>query len=225
VSRPDPPEPAPTRVAPASPAAERDAEDDALARRAQGGDLAAFNVLVARHQDAVYSLARRFLSAPQPAEDAAQEAFLRAYQRLSTFRGGRFRAWLLQITANVARDELRRRRRRPQVSLDRARDDPDRPSLDPPDPGRGPEGAAENRELGERLERALGELPEEWRMVVLLSDVHGLSYPEISTATGLALGTVKSRLSRARARLRELLTATGEPGALDGRPTGGGMAR
>ena len=191
------------RVPPA--VSDADREDDLLARRARDGDLAAFNQLVARHQDAAYSLARRFLGAPQPAEDVTQEAFLRAYRRIETFRGGRFRAWILQITANLARDELRRRARRPAVSLDAARDDPDRAPLDPPEPGLGPAEQAENSELRRRLERALAELPDDWRLVVLLSDVHGCSYPEIAETTGLALGTVKSRLSRARARLRDLL--------------------
>lgn len=174
-----------------------------------GGDLAAFNRLVLRHQDAAYSLARRFLGGQQPAEDVTQEAFLRAYERLSSFRGGRFRAWLLQIIANLARDELRRSGRRPQVSLDAARDDPERPSLDPVDGARLPLEEVERGELRQALEAALSELPDDWRMVVLLSDVHGLSYPEIAETTGLALGTVKSRLSRARGRLRDVLMASG----------------
>ncbi|MQA00436.1 MAG: sigma-70 family RNA polymerase sigma factor [Dehalococcoidia bacterium] len=187
---------------------------DDLVRRAQASDLAAFNTLVIRHQDAVYSLALRMLGTREAAEDAAQEAFIRAYRRLETYRGGSFRSWLFSIVANLARDELRRRARRPQVSLDAARDDPDRADLDPPDTEPLPEARVEQGELRATLEAALGQLPDDWREIVVLSDVHGLAYDEIAHVTGLPLGTVKSRLSRARGRLRDALRASRElPGA------------
>jgi RNA polymerase sigma-70 factor (ECF subfamily) len=187
-------------------------DDDTLdlVQRAQGGELAAFNTLVIRHQDAAYSLAFRFLRSRESAEDVTQEAFLRAYRALDSFRGERFRSWLLRIVANAARDELRRRKRRPQRSLDEARDDPDMPSIDPVEPGLGPEQRAEQSDLRRVLEDALVQLPEDWRLVVLLSDVHGLSYDEVAESAGLPLGTVKSRLSRARGRLREILRESGE---------------
>jgi RNA polymerase sigma-70 factor (ECF subfamily) len=162
-------------------------------------------VLVTRNQDAAYSLAVRFLGSPQAAEDVTQEAFLRAYRGLSRLRGERFRPWLLSIVANAARDELRRQRRRPERSLDDARDDPDRPIIDPVDTQPTPEARAEQGDLRGELERALRQLPDDWRLVVLLSDVHGLSYEEIATAIRVPVGTVRSRLSRARARLRDLL--------------------
>lgn len=180
-----------------------------LVRRAQSGDLAAFNTLVIQHQDAAYSLARRFLGTREAAEDATQEAFIRAYRRIDSFRGERFRSWLFSIVANAARDELRRRKRRPQLSLDEARDDPERPSLDPPDPGPSPEAEALRGDLRAALERALLELPEDWREVVILSDVQGLAYEEIAETLSLPLGTVKSRLSRARGRLRDILRQSG----------------
>ena len=181
-----------------------------LVRRVQGGELAAFNTLVLRHQDAAYSLAFRFLRSRESAEDVTQEAFLRAFNRLDTFRGERFCSWLLRIVANAARDELRRRKRRPQRSLDEARDDPDMPSIDPIEPRPGPAAVAEQADLRRVLDAALARLPEEWRLVVLLSDVHGLVYEEVAAAAGVPLGTVKSRLSRARARLREILRESGE---------------
>lgn len=190
-----------------------DADDDLLVMRAQRGELAAFNQLVLRHQDAAYSLARRFLGSAEAAEDATQDAFLRAYNALDRFRGGRFRAWLMQIVANACRDELRRRQRRPTRSLDEARDDPGQPDLDPPDAGPTPEGAAEQDDLRRVLESALFQLPDEWRLIVVLSDVHGYAYDEIAASTGLPLGTVKSRLSRARGRLRDVLRAQGVLGA------------
>ncbi len=181
-----------------------------LIRKAQGGDLESFNRLVLLHQDQVYSLALRFMGRRAEAEDAAQEAFLRAYRAIRTFRGEHFRAWLLSITANACRDELRRQRRRPTRSLDDRGPDGEAAALDPADPGPSPESVALNSDLRAALERALLQLPEEWRLVVVLADVHGLSYEEVAEAARLPLGTVKSRLSRARGRMRDILTATGE---------------
>ena len=183
----------------------------ALIARARDGDFTAYNSLVLRFQDSVYSLALRMLSSPPTAEDATQEAFIRGWRRLETFRGGRFQSWLFTIVANICRDELRRRGRRPQTSLDAARDDPDRASLDPVDDSPLPEAVAEQGDLRAVLEAALAQLPDEWREIVVLSDVQDLAYDEISRVTGLPLGTVKSRLSRARGRLRHILTASTEP--------------
>ena len=186
------------------------ADDTALIARARDGELAAYNTLVLRYQNAVYSLALRILSSPEAAEDATQEAFIRGFRRLESFRGGNFRSWLFSIVANAARDELRRRGRRPQLSLDAARDDPDHADLDPPDSGPMPDEAAEQSELRRLLEHALTQLPDDWRTVVVLSDVQGLSYQEIAETVGVATGTVKSRLSRARGRMRDLLRESGE---------------
>ena len=183
---------------------------DALVARARQGDLQAFNALVARFQEGVYGLTLRMLGSSQPAEDATQEAFIRAWQRLETFRSGSFKSWLFTIAANQARDELRRRGRRPAQSLDQARDDPDRPDLDPPASDPAPDAEAERLEMRAALERALMTLPDDWRELVVLSDIHGLDYREIAEVTGLALGTVKSRLSRARGRLREVIVTSGE---------------
>jgi RNA polymerase sigma factor (sigma-70 family) len=182
----------------------------ALVRRARDGELAAFNALVLRYQDSAYSLALRFLGSPPAAEDATQEAFLRAFRNIGRLRDDRFRPWLLTIVANAARDELRRQQRRPQRSLEAARTDDDMPALDPPEPGPTPEGVALQTELRGELERALRELPDDWRLVVVLSDIHGLSYEEVAAAAGVPVGTVKSRLSRARGRLRDLLRTTRE---------------
>ena len=195
----------------------------ARARRPSPGDLAAFNRVVLRHQDAVYALAYRFLGERQAAEDAAQEAFLRAYRSLGRFRGGSARSWLLTIVANVARDELRRRRRRPELRLEPDRDDAPAPA-EPVDRGPTPEeqllADSGRKELRAALEAALATLPEAWRLTVLLADVHGLPHEEVARATGVAQGTVKSRLSRARGRLRDLLGGPREPDAVPGRLEG-----
>jgi RNA polymerase sigma-70 factor (ECF subfamily) len=185
-------------------------EIDDLVRRARGGDLPAFNSLVLRYQDAVYGLTVRMLRHSQAAEDVTQEAFIAAWRRLDTYRGGSFRSWLFTIAANRARDELRRGNRRPTSSLDAARDDPDRADIDPPDRDPTPDAAAQQGELRAALEAALRDLPDDWREVVVLSDVEGLDYAEIAAVTGVALGTVKSRLSRARMRLREVIEASPE---------------
>ena len=192
-------------------------ELNALIQRAQSGDLTAFNSLVLRFQDPLYSLALRMLGSPQAAEDATQEAFIRAWRRIDSFKGGRFQSWLFTIVANLSRDELRRRARRPQTSLDAARDDPDRASLDPVDAAPSPEARAVTGDLRGVLERALAQLPDDWREIVVLSDVHDLAYDEIARITKLPLGTVKSRLSRARGRLRDILSQSGELETAPGR--------
>ncbi len=190
---------------------DRPSDDEALVLRARSGDLTAFNALVLRHQDAVYSLALRVLGSPEAAEDATQEAFLRAYRALGSFRGGSMRAWLFSIVTNLARDDLRRRSRRRERSLDQALvSDSEAAPLDPPDPGPTPEALAVGADLRRMLEAALAELPAEWRLVIVLADVHQLSYEEVAGIAGLPLGTVKSRISRGRGRLRDILTSWGE---------------
>lgn len=178
---------------------------DGLVERARGGDLQAFNQLILRYQDAIFGLTLRMLGSSQPAEDATQEAFIRAWQRIDTFRGGSFKSWLFTIAANQARDELRRRGRRQSSSLDEARDDPDRADIDPPSDEPSPEAEVERNEMRAALEQALMTLPDDWRELVVLCDIHGMDYQEVAQATGLPLGTVKSRLSRARGRLREVI--------------------
>jgi RNA polymerase sigma-70 factor (ECF subfamily) len=179
-------------------------EDSRLVALSQEGDLAAFNALVERYQDQAYNLCWRMLGLREAAEDATQEAFLAAYRNIRRFRGPGFRAWLLRIAANAATDELRRRRRRPQVSLDTPAPDSET-ALDPADPAAGPEEWALRREQARHLQAALLTLPADQRLAVILSDVRGLSYEEIGEAMGSSLGTVKSRISRGRARLRRWL--------------------
>lgn len=191
------------------------APDEQLIEQSRGGDLSAFNVLVERYQRTVYNLCLRMLASEQPAEDATQDTFIAAYKSLASYRGGSFRSWLLRIGTNCCYDEMRRRKARPSSSLDAARDDEER-SFDVADPTASLEGHAEQVELRSAILQALGSLPDDQRLVIILCDVQGLDYAEIAVVTGASLGTVKSRINRARGKLRELLQARGEllPGAL-----------
>ena len=184
-------------------------EDNRLVIQSQEGDLAAFNVLVERYQGQVYNLCRRMLGLREAAEDATQEAFLSAYRNIRRLRGPSFRGWLLRIAANAATDELRRRRRRPQVSLESPTGESET-ALDPPDSSAGPEESALRREQARYMQSALLTLPPDQRLAVILSDVQGLSYEEVGEAMDSSLGTVKSRISRGRARLRRYLLERGE---------------
>ncbi len=177
-----------------------------LISSAQRGDLEAFNQLVEQYERLVFAVALRLLRDYQHAEDVTQDAFLRAYSSLSQYRGGSFRAWLTRIATNRCYDLLRATQRQPAQSLDeQAFEEEPRWSVEPlPDD---PERLAMRTALGRRLDVALDLLPEDQRLVVLLYDVHGYDYEEIAQIAGISLGTVKSRLSRARARLRDLLKA------------------
>ena len=180
--------------------------DEQRLQRARDGDLTAFNELVLEHQGLVFNLCLRQLGQRQAAEDAAQEAFVSAWRNLGGLRG-LFRPWLLRIAANACTDELRRRGRRPQSSLDVALE---AGVPEPPDEDPSPETNLLQGELRREVEMALQNLPEEQRLAVILSDLQGLDYNEISIVMKSSLGTVKSRIARGRARLREVLAPGGE---------------
>jgi RNA polymerase sigma-70 factor (ECF subfamily) len=175
-------------------------------RRARTDDLAAFNDLVLEHQALVFNLCLRQLGQRQAAEDAAQEAFISAWKNLGGLRGA-FRPWLLRIAANACTDELRRRVRRPSSSLDVALE---AGVPEPPDEGPLPETSTLQGELRREVEAALQALPDEQRLAVILSDLQGLEYAEIAAVMKTSLGTVKSRIARGRARLRDVLRPDGE---------------
>ncbi|MFQ5880345.1 MAG: RNA polymerase sigma factor [Dehalococcoidia bacterium] len=175
-----------------------------LIGRSQAGDLSAFNALVVAYQGQVYNLCLRLLGGREAAEDATQEAFIAAYRNIGRFRGGSFRAWLLRIAANVCYDELRRLRHRAVVPIDEAFD------ISSPDRETSPEARALQRELAWQIQAGLATLPSEQRLVVILCDVQSLSYEEAAQVIGRSVGTVKSRLSCGRARLRDYLKGQGE---------------
>lgn len=184
-------------------------DEAALIQMAQEGDLTAFNRLIPTYQGAVYNLALRILGDPAAAEDAAQEAFISAFRSVGGFRGGSFRAWLMRIVTNACYDEFRRQKRRPQIPLEELSPLEDPEAVDSAgiltDDLDGPERAAERSELTQAIIDCLNRLPLEFRLVAVLVDVQGLDYREASVSIDKPLGTVKSRLARARARLQECL--------------------
>ena len=186
-------------------------DESALIQSARKGNLDAFNTLVLTYQHQVYNLAYRIMGEEAAASDATQEAFISAYKNLKSFRGGSFKSWLLRIVTNACYDDLRRRKRRPATSLDELTDGEDgEAEFDVPAPEEGPEVIAQRHELAGLIQQGITTLPDDQRLVLVLSDVQGMSYEEIATMTNSNLGTVKSRLSRARGKLREYLQGRGE---------------
>lgn len=179
-------------------------DEQALIEAARGGDLRAFNQLVLNYQTVAYNVAYRMLHNPDAAADATQDAFVSAYRGISGFRGGIFRAWLLRIVVNACYDQLRARQRRPTSLLEDVVEDPDHSTL-LYDQAESPEEYVERQYLGAAIQDGLDHLPSDQRTVVILSDIQGMSYDEIAHATQVSVGTVKSRLSRGRARLRDYL--------------------
>ncbi len=197
-----------------SPAADPSAAEERAVEAARGGDVAAFNQLVQQYQGIVYNVALRTLGNGEDAADVAQDTFISAFRAIREFRGGSVKAWLLRITVNASYDLLRRRKRRPASSLDALAEAEDG-ELGVVDRTRGPDAAALGAETARVIQQALATLPDEQRTLVVLCDVQGLSYEEAAATAQVALGTVKSRLSRARARLRDYLAERGElPGGL-----------
>lgn len=176
---------------------------------ARNGDLDSFNRLVLQYQDMVYHQAYRIMGDTDAAEDATQDAFISAYRNLKSYQGGSFRAWLLRIVTNACYDELRRRKRRPETPLEPL--DSDKEEIESPrwiaDPGETPEETTARAELAQALQNCIKALPEEFQTVAILVDVQGLDYQEASEVINKPLGTIKSRLARARSRLRECLQA------------------
>lgn len=184
-------------------------DESGLIEAARRGDLDAFNRLVLAYQDLVYTQAYRMMGDVEAAEDATQEAFISAYQHINSYRGGSFRGWLLRIVTNACYDELRRRKRRPTIPLEPL--DAEDEEVESPgwlaDMAELPEESAMRAELRRAIQRCLNELSVEFRTMVVLIDVQGLDYQEAAQVAGAPVGTVKSRLARARMRLRDCLLA------------------
>ena len=174
---------------------------------AQRGDLEAFNELVLLYQDFLFRVAMNILGDEDTTADATQQAFLSAFRSLQSFRGGSLRSWLSRITVNACYDDLRRLARNKDIPLQVY--DQDGEEMESAswmiDPDLSPEEQVENSDLANAIQNSLGALPEHYRLVVQFVDIEGLSYEETAAALDLPVGTVKSRLARAREALRTSL--------------------
>ncbi|MGZ9221735.1 MAG: RNA polymerase sigma factor [Anaerolineales bacterium] len=186
--------------------------EEALIHDAQAGSLDAFNALVLHYQDNVFNTALRILGDEDLASDATQEAFISAFRSIASFRGGSFKAWLMRTVTNACYDELRRQKRRPSVPLEPESEDGE--EIDSPrwlaDPSMSPEQKAEADEVEHAIQHCLNNLPVEFKTVVVMADIQGMDYSEVAIAVHVPLGTIKSRLARARLRLRECLQGFSE---------------
>ena len=172
------------------------------------GDRSAFEPLVLDNQDKVYSLALKMTRSPEDALDVSQEVFLKAYSYLASFRGeSRFSVWLYRLTYNQCLDLQRSKKRRQLISI--TAPDEDSEDMDFPDRAPGPQELAENRELRMAVAAAVQELPEDQRQIFILREFHGLDYEAIAGELNVNIGTVKSRLSRARKKIAEELVRQG----------------
>lgn len=188
-------------------------DEKLLIEASQQGDLNAFNQLVLTYQGQAFNLAARFLNDEEGAADITQISFINAYQHIHSFRGGSFRAWLLRIVTNNCYDELRRRKRKPSQSLD-AVDPQSEEEIEDPlwlmDDSSLPEEELMQKELELAIQRCIELLPQDFRAVVLLVDIDGLDYKETSQIAHVPIGTVRSRLARARQRLQACLRSVWE---------------
>ncbi len=180
---------------------ESQARDEDLVRRYLSGDRAAFAALVERHERRVYNLALRMTGREEDARDATQDAFLTVLRKLSSFRGeAAFTTWLHRVTVNACYDLLRKRKREPV--LERAEDD--LPAIEPP----ATPDATDASDLSIDVQRALMEVPEDFRIVMILHDVQDLRQEDVAAILGVPVGTVKSRLHRGRVALAHALGLT-----------------
>lgn len=180
-------------------------DEEVMVRCAQGSE-PAFEVLVDRYQSRVINLITRFIGDSDRARDIAQEVFIRVYRNRERYRkSGKFSTWIFTIAANLAKNEIRRKvRHRRVVSLDEEREFGTLGDT-LPDQGPGPRQTLERRELETMILKAIEELPERYRMALVLRDIEGLSYDEVSNVLGIPGGTVRSRINRARLMVKERL--------------------
>ena len=181
-----------------------------LVFRARAGDTAAFEQLMLDNQDRVYTLCLRMTGNREDALDLAQETFLNAWRGLSSFQGNSsFSTWVYRLASNACIDFLRKRKRRQQGESPHSLDDEEAPLPEPADPRGSPEEELERRELRRAVERGLQALPDHHRQVLVMRELSGMSYQEIGAVLDLDLGTVKSRIARARLALKKFLVQEG----------------
>lgn len=185
-------------------------QEAAIVRKVLGGDANAFEKLVLEYEKNVYNIALRMTGNSEDAADMTQEAFIKAYNSLQSFRGdSKFSVWLYRIVSNVCLDFLRSKNRRPTVSLSVEDDDGEDAQLDVADESQSPELLLDRKLTRDSVRRGLDSLPPDYRQILLLREIQGLSYDEIAQALSLEVGTVKSRIFRARKRLCTFLIDDG----------------
>jgi len=185
--------------------------ENALIEAAQCGNLDSFNQLVLKYQDMMYRISLRILNDESSADDATQNAMIQAYRNIKSFRGGSFRSWLARVTVNASYDEMRRWRRQPSLSFEQVNYEGDEIESLPwmVDLSAGPEECYDSTELNDALVQCVKALNPDYRQVVVLVDVEGMSYEEVARVANIPVGTVKSRLARARGQLRRALQSYG----------------
>jgi len=181
--------------------------ETALIENAQSGDMDSFNQLVMKYQDMMFRISLRILNDEPSADDATQNAMIQAFRNIRSFRGGSFRSWLARVTVNASYDEMRRWRRQASMSFEQVNSEGDEIESLPwmMDHSAGPEDRYDSVELHEALQHCVKALNSEYRLVVVLVDVEGMSYEEVARVANIPVGTVKSRLARARMQLRKSL--------------------
>jgi RNA polymerase sigma-70 factor (ECF subfamily) len=187
--------------------------DQALVERVQRGDRRAFDLLVLRYQQRIVKLIMRYVHDPAEAQDVAQEAFIKAYRAMPAFRGdSAFYTWLYRISINTAKNYLVAQQRRP-IDYDYDLQDPDNYEVNARlRDEESPEGLALQEELRQTIERTIASLPEELRTAIMLREIDGLSYEEIAQAMDCPVGTVRSRIFRAREAIDKSIEALSGPG-------------
>jgi len=183
-----------------------------LIQAAQRGDLDAFNLLILRYQNLLFGIALRLLNDEDLAADAVQDALISAFRKFNTFRGDSLKSWLARVVVNACYDEVRKKRRQRSVPLEQFNSDGEEieTSYWLIDPEADPQVQFESSELENALQKSISSLPPMYRTVLVLVDVEGLSYEEAAMAARIPMGTVKSRLARARSHMRTSLQASGE---------------
>ena len=197
-----------------------------IVQRVLEGDTNAFEELVLEYEKKVYNVALRMLNNSEDAADMTQEAFIKAYNSLSGFRGdSKFSVWLTRIVSNLCLDFMRSRNRRPTVSLSMEDEDGEDVQLDIADTSQSPEQLLERSLTRESVRRGLQSLPEDYREILLLREIQGLSYDEIAAALDIEVGTVKSRIFRGRKKLCDYLIKDGNIPEFvsSGKTIGGGL--
>ena len=179
-----------------------------LAGKAAKGDVDAFETLIMKYEKTIYNIALRMMTSPEDAKDVSQNVLIKIYNNISRFKGDSlFSTWIYRITVNTCIDEIRKNKRKSEISMDEEDTGLSRVIQDTE---ASPEKSIIEKEGYSSIINSINELPEEYKTVITLRDIEGFSYQEIAEITECSLGTVKSRISRARGKLKELLLEKGE---------------